>query len=97
MHMPPQHMHMYGPSKPDILCILGPPIDSHTPIPLNPVNSIQFIESRITMIIPKYCHKRKNINKYDPLIQTLKTTGWNVTPFITITTWGQGAFHKQSF
>jgi len=37
----------------------------------------------------------KTIAKYNPLIQALRKTGWQVNPLITITTRVRGAIHQQ--
>ena len=45
-----------------------------------------------SQILPK---ERKQANM-TPLIQTLKTLGWNVNPLITVTVEVRGVIHKQS-
>ena len=39
--------------------------------------------------------KGKKTKKYNPLVQTLRTTGWKVNPLVTITTGLRGAVHEQ--
>ena len=80
--------------RPDILCILRTPIDSHTTTPPPKPITIQFI-------LFTYCHDRfpviaigEKTNRHDPLIQTLKTMGWNVSPLTTVTSRIQGVVHK---
>jgi hypothetical protein len=82
--------------KPNILCIIGVP--NHTLTPLSPSNTktIQFIEFT-------YCHDRfleqaitQKHAKYDPLINDIQRKGWKENPLITITAWVRGAIHEQS-
>ena len=80
----------------DILCVLGAPNDSQSPLIASPPTTIQFIE--IT-----YCHDRFPTNatqekqdKYLPLIQTLRIARWQIGPLITIIAGVRRAIHKCS-
>lgn len=82
--------------RPDILCIIGAPNQSQTPIPPSPTHIVQFIEFT-------YCHDRfpdqaleQKHAKYDPLINTIQNNGWKVNPLITITAGVRGAIHEHS-
>jgi hypothetical protein len=62
--------------RPDILCIIGAPDQTQTPIAPSSKLTIQFIEFT-------YCHNRfpdqaltHKHGKYDPLINTLQNQGW---------------------
>ena len=82
--------------RPDILCILGAP--NHTATPLLPTHAhtIQFIE--FTYIHDRFPAKEltQKHAKYDPLINAIQNKGWKRIPLITITTGVRGAIHKQS-
>ena len=85
--------------KPDILCVLGAPIDNQPP-PLTPAppNVIQFTEYT-------YCHDKfpntattgkKMLNTTHSYKQLeVRTTGWQVDPLITITVGIRWAIHEQ--
>ena len=82
--------------RPDIVCIIGVPNQTQTPIPPFPNHTIQFIEFT-------YCHDRfleealtHKHTKYDPLINTIQNKGWKVNPLITITAGVRGTIHKHS-
>ena len=82
--------------RPYILCILGAP--NHTTTPLLPSHTytIQFIEFLYCHdIFPEQALTQKNA-KYDPLINTIRNKGWKTNPLITITTGVRGAIHEQS-
>ena len=70
--------------RPGVLCILGAP--NHTPTPLLPSNThtIQFIEFT-------YCRDRftdqaltQKHAKYDPLINAIRNKGWKTNPLILL-------------
>ena len=63
--MPPQHMHMHGLAKTNILYKPGPPIYSYTPMPPNPSNTIQFIELTDCHYQILNVAVRGKTNKYD--------------------------------
>jgi hypothetical protein len=82
--------------RPNIMCILGVP--NHTPTPLLPSHTytIQFIKFT-------YCHNRfpkqaitQKHAKYDPLINAIRNKQWKTKPLITITTGVKKAIHEQS-
>lgn len=71
--------------RPNILSVICASSDSHPPLSPFAANTIQFIE--IT-----YCHDKfptvtiqEKRDKYDPLIQTIKSARWTVNHLITIT------------
>ena len=71
------------------------PSESQPPLTPIPPNVIQFIEfTTCHDKFPNTAHKEK-IEKYNPLIQTLRTVGWQVNPLITITTGVRGAIYEQ--
>ena len=82
--------------RPDIMCIIGTPNQTQTPILSSPKHTIQFIKFT-------YCHDRfpeqalthKHF-KYDPFINTLQNKGWKTNPLITITAGVRGAIHEHS-
>jgi hypothetical protein len=80
----------------DILCILGAPIHTPTPIALSHLDTVQFIDFT-------YCHDRfpeqaiaQKHAIYDPLINEIRSDGWKTKPLITITAGMRGAIHEQS-
>jgi hypothetical protein len=82
--------------RPDILCILGAPTNTPTPIAPSPTRTVQFIEFT-------YCHKRfpeqaitQKHAKYDPFINEIRSNRWKTKPLITITAGVRGAIHEQS-
>ena len=78
--------------RPDILCILRAPIDTHKPILQTNQTPYNSHISHIGIPDPSII---ENFNEANPLIQVLKSSGWNGNLLITITTWVRGAFHKQ--
>lgn len=89
-------MYMHRLAKTEHIKSTRDPIDSHTPVPPNPSNTIQSIQS-------SFYHDRfpntaigGKTNKYGTLIQMLKTGGWNVYPLVIVTVGLQGVVHKQS-
>ena len=71
--------------RPDILCIIGAPNQTQTPIAPSSPLTVLFIEFT-------YCHDRFPVqalthkhDKYDPLSDTIQNQGWQTTPLITIT------------
>jgi hypothetical protein len=82
--------------RPYILCVLG--ALNHTPTPLLPshTHTIQLIEFT-------YCHDKfpeqaltQKHEKYDPLINTIRSKGWKTNPLISITVGVRGAIHEHS-
>ena len=80
--------------RPDILCILGAPNQTHTPISPSTNYTVQSIEFT-------YCHDRfpkraitNKQTKYDPLVHNILKTGWKTNPLITITLGVRGAIHE---
>ena len=70
--------------RPDILCIIGAPNHTQTPMSPSPTHTIQCIEFT-------YCHDRfpnqaltLKHTKYDPLFNTIQNNGWQANPIITI-------------
>ena len=79
-----QRCHCNARLKPDILCVKGLPYKALPPNHINPNLTIQFIEF-------KYGNDRFSqeaidikIEKYQPLINDIKTLGWNIDPLIVI-------------
>ena len=75
--------------------MLGAPSESQPPLTPTQPNVLQFIEFT-------YCHdkfpnttQKEKTEKYNPLIQTLRTAGWKVKGLITITTRVRGAIHER--
>ena len=83
--------------RPDILCILGAP--NHTPTPLLPSHTltIYFIEFTYRHDkFPEQALTQKHA-KYDPLINAIRNKGWKRTPFsLAITVRVRGVVHEQS-
>ena len=82
--------------QPDILCIIGAPNHTSTPLLPTPTHTAQFIEFT-------YCHDRfpeqaltQKHTKYDPLINAIQNKGWKTNPLITITAEVRGAIHEQA-
>jgi hypothetical protein len=82
--------------RPNILCIIGVPNHTSTPLLPSHTKTIQFIEFT-------YCHDRflehaitQKHTKYDPLINAIQSKGWKMNPLITITSGVRGAIHEQS-
>ena len=80
--------------KPNILCIIGIPNQTQTPMAPTPTAIVQLIEFT-------YCHDRfpeqaiiQKHSKYDPLINAIQNNGWKTNPLITITAGVRGAIHK---
>ena len=64
--------------RPDIMCIIGAPNQTQTPILPSPNHTIQFIEFTYCHdIFPKEALTHKH-NKYDALINTIQNKGWKV-------------------
>jgi hypothetical protein len=81
--------------RPDILYVLGGPTNSQATLTPTPPNVIQFIEFTYCHdIFPNTAHNEK-IARYNPRIQALRTTGWQVNPLITIIVDVKGSIHKQ--
>ena len=79
-----QKYHCNARLKPDILCVKGLPYDAPPPNHIDSHLTIQFIEF-------KYGNDRFSqeaidikIEKYQPLINEIKTLGWNIDPLIVI-------------
>jgi hypothetical protein len=90
--------HHQCPAKPqpDILCLIGAPNHTRTPITPSPTITTQLIKFT-------YCHDRfprqaltHKHNKYDPLINIIGISGWKTNPLITITTGVRGVIHEHS-
>ena len=71
--------------RPDVLCVLGAPNHTSTPLLPSHTHTIQFIKFT-------YCHDRvleqaltQKHAKYDPLIHTIWSKGWKSNPLTTIT------------
>ena len=80
----------------DVLCVLGAPNQTPTPLLPSHTHTIQFIE--FTSCHDRYpeqalSHKHTN---YDPLINAIWNKGWKTNPLITIIAKVRGAIHKQS-
>ena len=82
--------------RPDILCILGAPNQTITPLLPTHTHTIQFINFT-------YCHDKfpkqalsQKHTKYDPLINAIGNKGWKTNPLITITAGVRGAIHEKS-
>ena len=82
--------------RPNILCIIGAPNQTQTPITPSPKYTVQLIEFT-------YCHNRfqeqaltHKPTKYDPLFSTIQNKGWKTNPSITITAGVRGAIHEHS-
>lgn len=68
----------------NILCVLGAPNDSQPPLTPNPLETIQFIEFAYYHDRFSTTTIRERLNKYTPLIQTLRIKGWKVKSLVTI-------------
>ena len=82
--------------RPYILCIIGAPNQTQTPIAPSPTLTIHLIEFT-------YCHDKFpdhaltcKHTKYDPFIQNLQNEGWKTNPLMTITAGVRGAIHEHS-
>jgi hypothetical protein len=82
--------------KPDILCVIGAPNNNTTPLTPSHIHTIQLIEFT-------HCHDRfpeqactHKHDKYDPLINNIRSKGWKTNPLITITAGVRGAIHEHS-
>ena len=91
-----QRCHCNARLKPDILCVIGHPYN--TPPPETPTQelTIQYIEFT-------YCNDRfaaetleRKTTKYQPLINTLITRGWNVAPLIVLASGARATTHIPS-
>ena len=58
--------------------------------------SYNSLNPHIAMTDSQIPHTTKKTARHNPLIQTLRTAGWQVNPLITITTGVRGAIHEQS-
>ena len=82
--------------RPDIMCIIGAPNQTQTPILPSPNYTIQFIEFTYCHDrFPEQAHTHKH-TKYDPLTTTLQDKGWKTNPLITITVGVRGDIHENS-
>src|SRR6202022_2347384 len=82
--------------RPYIMCIIGAPNQTQTPILPSPSHTVQFIEFTYCHDrFPEQAHTHKH-NKYDPLITTLRANGWNTNPLITVTAGVRGTIHENS-
>ena len=82
--------------SPDIMCIIGAPNQTRTPILPSPNYTIQFIESTYYHDIFLEQARSHKHAKHDPLITTLHNNGWETNPLITITAGVRGAIHENS-
>jgi hypothetical protein len=91
MYMPTKNTHVPSQATTYILCIIGAPNHTQTPIIPSPTLTAQHIEFT-------YCHERypdqtltQKHTKYDPIINTIQLNGWQTNPRITITAGVRGA------
>ena len=82
--------------RPYILCIIGAPNQTQTPMTPSPTRTVQLIEfTYYHDKFPEQALMHKN-TKYDPLINTIQNNGWKTKPLITITARVRGAIHEHS-
>ena len=82
--------------RPYILCIIGAPNQTQTPMTPSPRHTIQLIEFTYCHdIFPEQALMHKH-TKYDPLITTIQNNGWKTNPLVTITVGVRGAIYEHS-
>ena len=80
--------------RPDILCIIGAPNHTQTPISPSPTVTIQLIEfTYFHDKLPNQTLTHKH-TKYNLVINTMQNNGWKTNPLITITTRVSGVVHE---
>ena len=89
------HVHKHHAKlRPDILCIIGAPNHTRTPISPSPTSIVPFIEfAYFHDRFPDQALTHKH-NKYDPLNNAIQDKGWQTNPLITITVGVRGAIHE---
>ena len=82
--------------QPNILCIRNHPYNVEPPQEPNHTLTVQFI--KFTYCNDKYSPKKiqEKIEKYQGLINDIKSRGWNLDPLITLTTGARGSTHKNT-
>ena len=83
-------------NPPSIMCIIGAPNQTQTPIPPSQNYIVQFIKFTYGHDgFPEQARTHKH-TKYDPLITTLQNNGWKTNHLIAITVGVRGAIHENS-
>ena len=82
--------------RPDILCIRNHLYNAEPPTQPNSTLTIQFIE--FTYYNDRYSIEKidEKIAKYEGLIEDIKARGWQVDPFLVLTTGARGSTHKNT-